>query len=86
LRSLGVKEIKNYARIESQFNSPIAIYLDVESTYEQEAVYLIGMIVVGFRDGVFAPGIDKLWALWQRLIYAGEKAEGIVMVRKQRRN
>lgn len=93
LRSLGVKEVKNYARkgiltvtqLAHTFRprrkpkraaqsskkryhalqalairdkriyvfgtpdlkaSPVAIYLDVESTYEQEAVYLIGMIVV----------------------------------------
>lgn len=93
LRSLGVKEIKNYARkgiltvtqLAHTFRprrkpkraaqsskkryhalqalairdkriyvfgtpelkaSPVAIYLDVESTYEQGSVYLIGMIVV----------------------------------------
>ena len=104
LRSLGVKEIKNYARkgiltvtqlahtfrprrkpkraaqsskkryhalqalairdkrlyvfgVPELKTSPVAIYLDVESTYEQGAVYLIGMIVV-------ENGSETRYSLW----------------------
>jgi len=103
LRSLGVKEIKNYARKgiltvtqlaqlsgpeeneagspkqQKRYHalqalairdkriyvfgtpelkvSPVAIYLDVESTYEQGAVYLIGMIVV-------ENGSETRYSLW----------------------